>query len=378
LRVLGAFPIDASRIPVVLPQVLDDASRDHPPSPRPTPAHLQVARILDRDLSARPDWSSSGLVHDFNDRTITVSAMCRRGCSWLRINRRRPMNRNSRVLATLVVLIVIGAGLYLYVTRSQPPVQPASEPSAPPEATSAEAIRHPIEKIAPGAPGADAAGETLPPLDDSDTVVESAMKDLVGAGAVLDLAGSGDYIRKVVVTVDNLPRNRASSRLWPVPPTPGRFTVRQEGDRTYLSAENFERYSPFVNLATSVDMDRLVALYVRYYPLFQQAYEKLGYPGRYFNDRVVEVIDHLLATPEPGGDIELVLPPQDPSIEVPRPWVLYQYADPALQSLSAGQKILVRMGNENARRVKTVLRELRTRLAAETQRPAASPAAGSP
>ena len=98
-------------------------------------------------------------------------------------------------------------------------------------------------------------------------------------GAALELAGSGDYIRKVVATVDNLPRNRASARLWPVPPTPGRFAVRQEGDRTYLSTENFERYSRFVGLATSVDTEKLVALYVRYYPLFQQAYEGLGYPG---------------------------------------------------------------------------------------------------
>ena len=79
---------------------------------------------------------------------------------------------------------------------------------------------------------------------------------------------------------------------------------------------------------------------------------------------MIDVIDDLLATPDPGDNIELVLPPQDPSIEVERPWVLYQFADPALQSLSAGQKILVRMGSENARRLKAVLGELRKRLAA--------------
>ena len=288
------------------------------------------------------------------------------------------MNRNIRWWPALVVLVAVAAGLYLYRTRSQPPVEPPSEPSSPPEATSAGAIRHPIGEIGPGATGEGVAQEELPPLDSSDAVVEAAVKGLVGAGSVLDLVGSGDYIRKVVVTVDNLPRDRASSRLWPVPPTPGRFTVRVEGDRTYLSAENFQRYSPFVTLATSVDVEKLVALYVRYYPLFQQAYESLGYPGRYFNDRVVDVIDHLLATPDPGDTIELVLPPQDPSVEVARPWVLYGYADPALQSLSAGQKILIRMGSENARGVKATLRELRKRLAATPQRPAASPATGNP
>ena len=43
---------------------------------------------------------------------------------------------------------------------------------------------------------------------------------------------------------------------------------------------------------------QLASIYVRYYPLFQEAYEELGYPGRYFNDRVIEIIDHLLQTPD--------------------------------------------------------------------------------
>ena len=51
----------------------------------------------------------------------------------------------------------------------------------------------------------------------------------------------------------------------------------------------------------SVDTGRLAALYVRFYPLFQQAYRDLGYPNGYFNDRLVEVIDHLLVTPEIAG-----------------------------------------------------------------------------
>jgi hypothetical protein len=271
------------------------------------------------------------------------------------------MNKSLRWWFALVALIAVAAAVYWYVTRSQAPLPPA--PSGPPEASSAAVIRHPLERIAPDAAGAGAAAEDLPPLDASDAAIEGAVVDLLGGEGVTDLVGSGDYIRKIVATVDNLPRSRASARLWPVQPTPGQFTVREDGDRTYLSTGNFQRYSPFVSLATSVDSGKLVALYVRYYPLFQRAYEGLGYPGRYFNDRVIEVIDDLLATPEPQGAIELVLPPQDPSVEIARPWVLYRFSDPALQALPAGQKILVRMGNDNARRVKAMLRELRQQLA---------------
>jgi hypothetical protein len=43
--------------------------------------------------------------------------------------------------------------------------------------------------------------------------------------------------------------------------------------------------------------------------------------------------------------------------------VLYEYADPDLEALSSGQKLLLRMGNSNAERVKSALTELRTRIA---------------
>ena len=273
------------------------------------------------------------------------------------------MNRTLRSWLALAVLVAIAAAAYWYLSRSKPPAEPPSEPASPPEVSSTEAIRHPIEVIEQGSADEGVGAGELPPLDASDAVVEGAVTELL-AGATLDLVGTGGYLRKFVATIDNLPRERASARLWPVPPTPGRFSVREDGDRTYLAHENFQRYAPFVTVATSVDTAKVVALYVRFYPLLQQAYEDLGFPGAYFNDRVIDVLDHLLATPEPGDTIELVLPPQDPAVAVERPWVLYRFADPALQSLSSGQKILIRMGSDNAQRLKVRLRELRTKLAA--------------
>jgi hypothetical protein len=42
--------------------------------------------------------------------------------------------------------------------------------------------------------------------------------------------------------------------------------------------------------------------------------------------------------------------------------VLYQFADPELERRSAGQKVMMRMGADNARRVKAKLREIRREL----------------
>jgi len=106
-----------------------------------------------------------------------------------------------------------------------------------------------------------------------------------------------------------------------------------------------------VDIVAGTDAETIAATYRRFYPLFQKAYVEIGYPDGYFNDRVVEVIDHLLLTPEPGEPILLV-----------RPLVLYQFADKELEALSSGQKLLIRMGGANAAEIKKVLQNLRLRI----------------
>jgi hypothetical protein len=66
----------------------------------------------------------------------------------------------------------------------------------------------------------------------------------------------------------------------------------------------------------------------------------------------MEVIDHLLAAPD--APVPLLLT---------QPKVRYEYADPALESASAGWKIMWRIGPSNAALVKAKLRELRAALA---------------
>ncbi|MCL4798497.1 MAG: DUF3014 domain-containing protein [Burkholderiales bacterium] len=287
----------------------------------------------------------------------------------------RPMTKTFRWLIPLAVLIA-AAVLYFWLSRPQqeapepPPAPPPAQAPAPPSAAETPAtppgIQQPMEAAKPPpteAAAAPAEPQPLPPLGASDKAVQEALLGLVGKEAVLDFFNVGDYVRRFVVTVDNLPRKRAPVRSWPVNPAPGRFVAERQGARSYLAAENFARYAPFVKLVTLVDTGKVVALYVRFYPLFQEAYEELGYPGKRFNDRLVEVIDHLLAAPDAGDTIELVLPKYDPSIKVERPWIMYEFADPALEARSAGHKILLRVGSENAARLKAKLAEVRKRLA---------------
>lgn len=233
----------------------------------------------------------------------------------------------------------------------QPPAEPAS--------TDAEAPLYPL----PPEAGDDTLPLPLPAQADGDALVAQAAQDLLGKAQVLQFFQLDALVRRIVATVDNLARPLAPAQLWPVHPTPGRFSAEQTEQGLVIAQANVARYRPLVALAESLPLDGAARLYRHLYPLFQQAYEDLGYPEQYFNDRLVAVLDHLLATPEPAQPLRVQLTPVAGEVPSLRPWVRYEFADAALQQRSSGQKILLRMGADNARRLKTVLAGFRARVA---------------
>lgn len=268
--------------------------------------------------------------------------------------RRSPRPMVGVVIAGLVVVAAVG--LYAWQQRPAPPPVVVQAPPAPPAAPGiapqpnvAPPVRHPIEAVAPRAEPA-----TLPSLADSDATMREAISGLITAKAFEALVQSDGFVRRFVATVDNMPRTELAADMRPVKPAPGAFsTVGPDGSRQ-IGIDNANRYAAYVSVLAALDARAAAAVYAKNYPLFQQAYQELGYPGGYFNDRLVDAIDNALATPDVGGAVALT-----------QPKVLYEYADPALQSLSAGQKALLRMGPDNAAKVKAKLRELRRIIAAQ-------------
>lgn len=253
-------------------------------------------------------------------------------------------------------------GMVVAPVQSLPPAPPLpTEPVA--EAVSA--IRHPI---APLASSDNATEDETLTLEASDEWAKNALNALLGQKTVLGFLVTSDFVRNFVATVDNLARDQAPARLWPVLPTPGRVAVTQQNDGLYLAEGNADRYTKFIGFATAVDTKKAAALYFEIYPLFQQAYEELGFPGKYFNDRLVEVIDQLLATPEPTVPVKLTLTKVKGTVPSTRPWLRYEFDDPLLQEGLAGQKILMRMGPKNANLLKAKLREIRKEIAAPSEK----------
>jgi len=253
------------------------------------------------------------------------------------------------LLVLLLAFGLAGGAWYFWTMPVEPP--PAAIPPQPVQTEVEPASpRYPLPKSLHRADAADLV--PLPALDDSDKYFELALVDLFGIN-IGPLLVDEVLIEKSVTSIDNLMRSHVAERMRPLGSISGPFLAdtRDSAGEYTLSPDNYLRYDFLVEMLVNADVDRLVETYRRFYPLLQRAYENLGYPDGYLNDRVVEVIDHLLEVP----------PLQNPVLLV-RPHVLYEFADPTLEALSSGQKLLIRMGDKNATQVREMLAELRVYL----------------
>ncbi len=268
------------------------------------------------------------------------------------------MSRESTQFYIPILLAIAGAAVliyyYLEINRLVPSVEDSTSPAVVESAVKKHKMPlHPFPRItSPEGLG----GELipLPSLDQSDQYLKLALTDVLGSQIVTDMLAETDLIARIVATVDNLSRDHVAERIRPFDRLDSPFDaeITSNNIEFTISSDSYRRYDLLVDIVTNADLKELTKIYGRFYPLFQKAYIDLGYPNTYFNDRLVTVIDHLLATPEVQDPIKLV-----------RSHVLYEFADMDLESLSSGQKLLIRLGNEHATRIKATLSQLRLLIA---------------
>jgi hypothetical protein len=276
------------------------------------------------------------------------------------------------------LLVLLGAAAYYYFSVYQPAESPATVattvPAVVPEPESVyEPDQLPVEVVV--AEESESGFETaapvaveeipLPMLMDSDPLVLDRLGDLIGESAVIQYLASDNVISRIVATVDMMGSRQIPGVVQVVQGPESNFAAianeqpeavirNEEGDpvpQFVINPANYRRYTPYVELLEAVDTKRLVENYRSHYSLFQEAYRQMGYADAEFNDRLDATIDELLATPEVTDPVNLV-----------KPEAFFLFADPDLESLTAGQKILLRMGNTNAARVKLKLAEIRETL----------------
>jgi hypothetical protein len=280
-------------------------------------------------------------------------------------------------LIVLVLLVLAGGGAYYLYEQKQaelaavvepPPIADTIELSRPEEPSPEVSTEDELTTVVDEVEYQPDVTEPLPDLIASDEEAMQVAEEIIGEGPARNYLVTEGLISKLVSTIDALSGEEVPGNIIPVQGPGGETQATSDGFTDAVNPEtglpeplyifdpvNFQRYTAQVEVLESIDTDQLVANYRHYYPLLQQSWRELGHADSEFEDRLIEVIDELLAAPEPEQPVQLI-----------RPEAYYEFADPELEALPAGQKILIRMGPSNASRVKTKLEEIRS--AIQTQR----------
>lgn len=245
--------------------------------------------------------------------------------------RQKPLWPFAVALAAIVLAVIA-----YFVLRRDGPAPPAEPAAAAPPAAEQPAAEPPSRLPPP--PGQ---------LDGSDDWVRRAVAALSSHPALARWLVTDDLVRRFTAAVDNVAAGQSPRPHLGFLGPAGRFAVAESGGEEYIDPASFARYDRIAQVVDSLDEAGTVQLYRQLRPLIRQAYADLGYPDADFDRTLRRAVEHLLAAPVPRAPIEL-----EPEVAG------YRFADPALESLSAAQKHLLRMGPANARLVQAKLRAL--------------------
>lgn len=253
------------------------------------------------------------------------------------------MAKNDK-LPLIIALAIAGilacsAFIYFQVIRDMSPAKPDVVTTAPPPPTLSPPIE-PEPKM------------EVPPLDASDEAIRSLAQALSENPKLAGWLVPENLVRRFVAAVvdvanDESPRPHIG-HLEP----PAAFRVNEQAGSLAIDTGSYNRYDTIATVLDSIAEERAVELYRGLKPLFDEAYQDLGYPGGDFDVALAKAIDRVLRTPIPAG-----------RVKVKRRVSTYRFVDPDLEALGPVDKHMIRMGAANARKIQAKLRSLRPALA---------------
>jgi len=254
----------------------------------------------------------------------------------------------STIVAVLLIIVLIFYFFFIKQPASSRESMEGSPGSAEPVSTSAGSLQG--EKVIDEKEPAQLPMPDIR-LNTSDEPVRELVRDCSHHPEFDRWLKNKNILRRSVAIVDNI-----SNGASPVPHLQfllpaEEFKVIKKNGKIIPDPMGYIRYQPITMVLASLDSEKIVKVYRQLAPVIQEAYRELGYPGTQFQQTLEAAIDILLKTPIPEGEILLE-----------EKVTTYAFADPNLEALSDAQKHLLRMGPENARKIKAKLREIKEAL----------------
>lgn len=272
--------------------------------------------------------------------------------SMIAANREIPMQsyRVVIIISVLLAIAIIALYLHFFVIKkgndTEKPlltVQQESQ-SPPPENSPAEKADRDLPPL-----------PDLPSLKESDNYIRNALKN---ASAILEFQNwlkEKDIIRRFVAVVDNIVNGESPAANLNFLKPEREFQVITHKNNLILDPNNYIRHDRAVSLFDSLEIKSLLNLYYHIEPLLNETYQKMGYPGKNFRPALSRAIDVIL-------DIPIVETP----ILLQKKVITYSFENQELENLHPAQKLILRLGPENIRKIQKRCRELRVLLQSRT------------
>lgn len=193
----------------------------------------------------------------------------------------------------------------------------------------------------------------LPTLNASQPFVMEEITVMESGEQIAAYLTGDDLIRKFVVFADNVREGSLPQLDYPIRRLPQPMAVRELDENLYEMQEvSYRRFTPLVDALAALNPAQGIALYETIKPLLADAYAEIGYRNRDFDEVVTGAIDEILQARTAQGPFQLI-----------KPKAMYIYADAEIEAMSPVEKQLLRMGPENAEKLKATLRQYRDLLA---------------
>lgn len=186
----------------------------------------------------------------------------------------------------------------------------------------------------------------LPELKNSDesfrTAIGSVSKNL------LEWFKAKGMIKKFIIIVNDFSQGQMLYKHRAFLTPPGKIIVNKDTKGLYLAKKSYSRYDPFANAVAAIDLQKGFDLYHVFRPLFNKVYNKFSYPEEYrLEDIFLKAAANVIEAPIITDRISLV-----------KRTISYKFADNKLESLNDVDKLMIRMGPENTKKIQAKLRQL--------------------
>ncbi|MFB1015409.1 MAG: hypothetical protein ACI9C0_000260 [Alteromonadaceae bacterium] len=273
---------------------------------------------------------------------------------------------SSWLLISIIIVVILGLSLWFY-SDSQQELPVVVEKEAVEEVVEVAAIIPaeviPEIQVVVERPAIELVEVSpLPSLNESDSWLKEKLPSLTWRKELLKLVVDDNMIRRIVVFTDNFSKGTVTYKHSPLVLPNSSFSAIEtqsfddNNQQEWLWDNSSERrFSLYIDLIKSTDIESLISWYLEIKPLIDEAYDELGYPDDNFTDTLQTAIIRIL-------DAEL---PKSP-LKIIRPSVMYKYQDSAIEALDDVDKLLLRLGKENLLIIKSTLLEFSEKLAEKT------------